>query len=162
MSTQDLPTLPVLRLTEAVPLPACATEGAAGLDLAAALSAPITLTPGGRTLVPTGVAVAIPEGYAGLLFARSGLALKKGLCLANGVGLIDCDYRGEIKVALLNTGLEPVEIAPGERIAQLMLTPFLKARPVAVEQLPETARGAGGFGSTGTAPLPAPGGDGHG
>jgi len=158
-------TLPVLPLHPGAPLPAAATAGAAALDLTAALDAPLTLAPGERAAVPTGIAVAIPAGYAGLLFARSGLALKKGLALANGVGLIDSDYRGEVKAALVNLGAEPVTIVPGERVAQLMLCPCAALSPTPVEHLPETARGSGGFGSTGTAPLAAaaaPGGEPHG
>ncbi len=145
------PALPVdiaaVRLDRGVPLPAYAKPGDAGLDLRASEAA--TLEPGGRRLVPTGVAVAIPEGYAGLVLPRSGLALQQGVTVLNAPGLIDSGYRGELKVLLVNHGIEAVAIARGERIAQLVIQPVTQARLVEVDQLPDSARGDGGFGSTG-------------
>ncbi len=128
-------------------LPTYAREGDAGLDLAAA--APITLAPGGRALVPTGLRVAIPEGHAGLVLPRSGLALRAGVTVLNAPGLIDSGYRGEIGVLLINHGTEPIAIGRGERIAQLVIQPVARAALVEVRVLGESARGAGGFGSTG-------------
>ena len=141
--------LPIQLLTPQAQLPQYASNGAAALDLCAALEQPLTLQPGGRALVSTGVAVALPEGCAGLLFARSGLAVKHGLALSNGVGVIDSDYRGEIRVGLHHQGDTAYTIQPGERIAQLGVFRFETLVPTPVEALPETTRGAGGFGSTG-------------
>ncbi len=132
-----------------VPLPRYATPGSAGLDLVAALPAPLDLAPGQRARIPTGLALQMPEGWAGLVMARSGLAWRHGLALANGVGLIDADYTGEVQVLLVNAGSEPVRIQPGDRIAQLVLVPVGIARLVPVDELAPTARGEGGFGSTG-------------
>jgi dUTP pyrophosphatase len=109
----------------------------------------LTLLPGGRTLLPTGIAVAIPDGYEGQVRMRSGLAVRHGLSLLNAPGTIDSDYRGEIQVILANLGAEPVRIARGERIAQLIIAPVARARLKKVEELPATSRDAGGFGSTG-------------
>jgi dUTP pyrophosphatase len=130
--------------------PLYASEGAAGADLRAALDAPLTIPPGGRVLVPTGLVLEIPPGFEGQVRARSGLALKKGLALANGVGTIDADYRGEVGVAVVNLGTEPVTVARGERIAQLVIAPVARAAFAEADALPGSARGAGGFGSTGT------------
>jgi dUTP pyrophosphatase len=130
--------------------PLYASDGAAGADLRAALDAPLTIPPGGRALVPTGLVLEIPAGFEGQVRARSGLALRKGLALANGVGTIDADYRGEVGVALVNLGAEPVTIARGERIAQLVVAPVARASFAAVVDLAASARGAGGFGSTGS------------
>ena len=127
------------------------TEGAAGLDLAAALDIPIALAPGERTAVPTGLALAIDRGFEGQVRPRSGLALRLGLTVANAPGTIDSDYRGELKVLLVNLGTEPVVIEPGMRIAQLVIAPVTQAELVEVDALDETERGAGGFGSTGVA-----------
>ena len=110
----------------------------------------VTIAPGETYLVHTGISVAVPEGYAGLIYARSGLATKKGLAPANKVGVIDADYRGEIMVALHNHSAQPAEIDNGERIAQMVITPFLTAEFVERDELDETERGTGGFGSTGT------------
>jgi dUTP pyrophosphatase len=132
---------------EGLPLPAYATDHAAGLDVVAAES--LTLTPGARHAVATGFAIAIPEGYEVQVRPRSGLALKHGITCLNTPGTIDADYRGEVKVILANLGAEPFEILRGERIAQLVPAPVLRARFVDVEELAQTARGAGGFGSTG-------------
>ena len=137
------------RLRPQAEAPRRATPGAAGLDLCACLDAPLTLAPGQLALAPTGVAVEIPEGMVGLLFGRSGLGVKHGVCLSNGVGVIDADYRGEICAGLCNVGSAPYEIQPGERVAQLVLLPIAAPQPEEAEELTETARGAGGFGSTG-------------
>ena len=140
----------VQRLRPDAQLPRYGSAQAAGADLYAALDAPLTLTPGQTALVPTGVAMAIPAGYVGLVFARSGLACKRDLAPANKVGVIDSDYRGEIMVALHNHGALPQTVEPGERIAQIALVPFLHAEFDAVAELDATERGTGGFGSTGT------------
>lgn len=132
-----------------LPLPSYATAGSAGLDLYAAVEAPLRLEPGDRALVPTGLALALPEGYEAQVRARSGLALRKGVAVLNAPGTIDSDYRGEVSVILVNLGREPVELARGERIAQLVVAPVARARLKECETLPESARGAGGFGSTG-------------
>ena len=137
----------VLRDDPTSSLPAYAREGDAGLDLAAA--APVTLPPRGRALVSTGLRVAIPDGHAGLVLPRSGLALRAGVTVLNAPGLIDSGYRGEIGVLLINHGAEPVTIGRGERIAQLVIQPVARATLVEVRTLGESARGAGGFGSTG-------------
>ena len=136
-----------LRLDGRLPLPVHARPGDAGLDLRASESA--RLEPGERRLVSTGLAVAIPPGYAGLVLPRSGLAMQKGVTVLNAPGLIDSGYRGELKVLLINHGAEPVDIARGERIAQLVVQPVAEVKLVEVDRLPESERGAGGFGSTG-------------
>jgi dUTP pyrophosphatase len=140
----------VLPHGEGLELPAYATEGSAGCDLRAAVAEPIVLAPGARALVPTGIAVAIPEGYEGQVRMRSGLAIRHGLTLLNGPGTIDADYRGEIRVILGNLGSEPFPISRGDRIAQLVVAPVARARLEKVEELPGTKRHDGGFGSTGT------------
>jgi dUTP pyrophosphatase len=132
---------------EGLPLPSYASGGAAGLDVVAAET--LTLAPGARRAVATGFAVAIPEGFEIQVRPRSGLALKYGVTCLNTPGTIDSDYRGEVKVILANLGAEPFEVARGERIAQLVPAPVLRAAFVEEEALGETARGAGGFGSTG-------------
>ena len=131
-------------------LPVYGTEFSAGADLCACLDAPVTLQPGETKLISIGIAMEIPAGYAGLVFARSGLASKRHLAPANKVGVIDPDYRGEFFVPLHNHGPVPQTVEPGERIAQMVLTPFLTAQFVEAETLSDTVRGAGGFGSTGT------------
>lgn len=131
------------------PLPRYQTEGAVGLDLAAALTAPVTIAPGERRLIPTGFAIAIPEGYEGQVRPRSGLALRHGITVLNAPGTIDPDYRGEVKVLLVNLGQEAFVVGHGERIAQLVICPVARAELVPVASLEETARGAGGYGSTG-------------
>ena len=133
-----------------LPLPHYATEGAAGMDVCAALDKPLTMNPMERLAVPTGLAMAIPHGYEIQVRPRSGLALKQGLTVANAPGTIDSDYRGEVKVILINLGQDAVEITHGMRIAQLVLAPVSIARPQLVTTLDETDRGPGGFGSTGT------------
>ncbi len=141
----------VKKLSHALPgLPYYATEGAAGLDLAAALHGPLTLAPGERQTVPTGIAIQLPHrGVVGLVFPRSGLAARFGVALANSVGVIDSDYTGEILCALVNHGSQPVIIAPGDRIAQILFMPVCQAVLTAVDELSDTERGSGGFGSTG-------------
>ena len=130
--------------------PAYASDLAAGADLRAAVEQPMVLAPLERAVVPTGLTLEIPPGFEAQVRARSGLALKRGLALANGVGTIDADYRGEVGVIVVNLGSEPVTIARGERIAQLVVAPVVRADFEKAE-LNGTARGAGGFGSTGTA-----------
>lgn len=130
-------------------LPAYATVGAAGMDLRAQLETPITLPPLGRVLVPTGLFIELPQGYEAQVRPRSGLAIKHGLTILNSPGTIDADYRGEIKVALVNLSAEPFEIQDGERIAQLVVARHEEVTWLPVEELGETERGAGGFGHTG-------------
>jgi dUTP pyrophosphatase len=140
--------IPVTRLDQDLPLPSYARAGDAGLDLLAAED--VTLNPGERTAVPTGIAVAIPEGHAGFVHARSGKALKEGLAVANAPGLIDSGYRGEIKVIVVN--LDPsstIDIKRGEKVAQLVIQPVATAELDEVDELPGSERGDGGFGSTG-------------
>jgi dUTP pyrophosphatase len=136
---------------EDLPLPAYATPGSAGLDLPAAVKGELVLEPGARTRVPTGFAIALPPGYEAQVRPRSGLALRRGLVLPNAPGTVDSDYRGEIQVILMNAGREPIEIRRGDRIAQLVVAPVARAVLDEVAALPETARGAGGFGHTGGA-----------
>jgi dUTP pyrophosphatase len=132
-----------------LPLPAYQSAQAAGLDLTAAVAAPVTLAPGDRTMIPTGLAIALPPGTEAQVRPRSGLAAKQGVTLLNSPGTIDADYRGEIQVILINLGREPVIIERGMRIAQMVIAPVTQARWHEVAELPATARGAGGFGSTG-------------
>lgn len=133
-----------------IPLPQFATPGSAAMDLRACLDGPVTLQAGARAVIPTGLAMALPSAdYVALVFARSGLGIKKGVCLSNGVGVIDSDYRGEIGVGLVNLGSEPYTVQPGDRIAQLMVVPVVQPTVTVTEDLDETDRGAGGFGSTG-------------
>jgi dUTP pyrophosphatase len=140
--------LPFRKLDPTVALPDRAHPGDAGLDLASNVD--LEVGPGKRAMVATGLAVAIPEGHAGLVLPRSGLASRHGLTLANAPGLIDAGYRGEIMIAVVNLDLlEPVKIARGDRIAQLVVVPVAAVEPVSVDELPPTKRGEGGFGSTG-------------
>lgn len=149
------PSLSMLQLPhgEGLPLPAYQTEGAAGLDLLAAVAedAPVTIGPGARAIVPTGLQMALPAGHEGQVRARSGLALKHGIALANGVGTIDEDYRGEVMVGLVNLGQTAFDITRGMRIAQLVVMPVTRVSVVSVTTLPDTERGGGGLGSTGLA-----------
>ena len=131
-------------------LPGYATPGAAGMDLLAAVAAPMVIAPGQRVLVPTGLAIALPPGYELQVRPRSGLALKNGIVLANSPGTIDEDYRGEVQVIVMNAGQEPFTVERGMRIAQAVLAPVVRAGWVEVAELDATARGVGGFGSTGT------------
>ena len=143
----------ILRLphAEGLPLPAYETAHAAGMDLRAAVpeDAPITLEPGAWVLAPTGLGIALPEGYEAQIRPRSGLAAKHGITCLNSPGTIDADYRGEVKVILINHGPQPFVIRRGERIAQMVIAPVVQAQWAEVETLDETARGTGGFGSTG-------------
>lgn len=139
----------VLAHGEGLALPAYATAGSAGMDLLAALDAPLALAPLARALVPTGLKIALPPGFEGQVRPRSGLALKHGLSIPNAPGTIDSDYRGELKVLLINLGTEPVTLERGMRIAQLVIAPVSRARWVPADSLDATARGAGGFGHTG-------------
>ena len=133
-----------------IPVPFYATPGSAAMDLHACMDEPVIIPAGGRAVIPTGIAIALPSAdYVALVFARSGLGIKHGIAPANCVGVIDSDYRGEILVGLQNSGPADYTIQPGDRIAQLMLTPVLQAQIALVEELPSTQRGEGGFGSTG-------------
>ena len=140
----------IKKLTENATLPTYGSPYSAGADLYACLESDVTIAPGETFLVPTGLSAEIPEGYAGLIYARSGLASKRGLAPANKVGVVDADYRGQIFVALFNHSAVEQTISHGERIAQLVIAPFLKADFCEVDELSETVRGEGGFGSTGT------------
>lgn len=147
-STPDVPVMvKVLTHGEGLALPAYATEGAAGMDAVAAED--VTIAPGGRHAVATGLAMAIPHGYEIQVRPRSGLALKHGITVPNTPGTIDSDYRGELKVILINHGAEPFAVRRGDRVAQLVLAPVTRATWLPVEELDETQRGEGGFGSTG-------------
>jgi dUTP pyrophosphatase len=145
-------TIHVTRLphAEGLPLPSYATDGAAGMDLLAAVAAPLVIPPGGRALVPTGLRIALPVGHELQVRPRSGLALKHGIMLPNSPGTIDEDYRGELQVIVLNGGAEPFTVERGMRIAQAVLAPVTRAAWAEVAELPGTVRGQGGFGSTGT------------
>ena len=132
-----------------LPLPGAHSIGAAGLDLSAAVDKPLIIPPGGRALVPTGFAIALPAGHEGQVRPRSGLAVKHGVTVLNAPGTIDADYRGEVKVALINHGDEPFAVTRGMRIAQLVVAPVTVVRLIEAAELDETGRGDGGFGSTG-------------
>ncbi len=136
-------------LKEGAKLPTYGTAEAAGADLYACISEPITIQPGESAFVPTGIALEVPKGCAGLIYARSGLACKRGLAPANKVGVVDSDYRGEITVVLYNHGNVPQTIENGERIAQFIITPVLTPAYAIAEELSDTERNTGGFGSTG-------------
>jgi dUTP pyrophosphatase len=140
---------------EGLPLPAYASADAAGMDMVAAVTRPVTLAPGERGLVPTGLAIALPPGFEAQVRPRSGLALKHGITLLNSPGTIDADYRGEIGVVLVNLGQAPFTIERGLRIAQLVVAPVSRVTWVETDALTETTRGAGGFGSTGIGSAPA-------
>ena len=138
------------KMGKEIPAPFYATPGAAAMDLHACIEQPVTLLPGGRTVIPTGIAIALPSaGYVALVLARSGLGIKHGVVPSNCVGVIDSDYRGEIMVGLYNSGESEYTVHPADRIAQLMVVPVVQAQLQMVEELDETQRGAGGFGSTG-------------
>ena len=133
-----------------IPLPYYATPGSAAMDLHACLDGPVVIPAGGRSVIPTGIAIALPSpDYVALVFARSGLGIKHGVAPANCVGVIDSDYRGEVMVGLQNSGSSDFTVQPADRIAQLMVTPVVQATIQMVDELDETQRGAGGFGSTG-------------
>lgn len=145
--------LPIKALSEKIgqeiPLPYYATDGAAAVDLHACIDAPMTIPAGGQVVVPTGLAVAIPEGYVGIIAVRSSMGVRHGITLSNAIGVIDSDYRGPLGVGLRNTTGEDYILQPCDRMAQLMVVPVLRPEIRLVEELPETERGAGGFGSTG-------------
>jgi len=146
---QPILTIEILPGNEDLGLPSYATEGSAGLDLKAALKESLTIQPGQRDIIPTGLKMAIPQGFEGCVRPRSGLAMKQGITLTNSPGTIDSDYRGEVKVLIINLGQEPVTLNRGDRIAQLLISPVVQARVVKVERVDETQRGVGGFGHTG-------------
>ena len=141
--------VPVKKLRPNATLPTYGTSLAAGADLYACLEEAVTIAPGQTRMIPTGIAMEIPVGFAGLIYARSGLSVKRGLAPANKVGVVDADYRGEFMVALLNHGTESQTVSHGERIAQLVITPVFTPGFIEVDELTDTARGQGGFGSTG-------------
>ena len=150
MSTEPLD-VAVTRLDDAadLPLPAYATEGSSGLDLMASIAGPLTIAPGGRALVPTGIRIALPEGFEAQVRPRSGLALRHGVGVLNAPGTVDSDYRGEISVILVNLGDDPFVVERAMRIAQLVVAPVARIAWRETAELPETARGADGYGSTG-------------
>ncbi|MCM1545725.1 MAG: dUTP diphosphatase [Clostridiales bacterium] len=139
----------VKKLSEKAILPTYGSEYAAGADLYACLDGEISVAPHQTVMIPTGIALELPVGYAGFIYARSGLASKRNLAPANKVGVVDCDYRGEVKVALHNHGETAQTIAAGERVAQLVVAPYITAEFTEADELSDTVRGAGGFGSTG-------------
>ncbi|GAB4510590.1 MAG: dUTP diphosphatase [Haliangiales bacterium] len=143
------PVVEIRKLRPDAQVPRYMTDDAAGMDLSAAIDAPITLAPGQRGLVGTGLALALPRGFEGQVRPRSGLAARHGVTVLNAPGTIDADYRGELRVLLVNLGGEPVTLASGERIAQLVIAPVIRPRLVEVEALAPSERGQGGFGSTG-------------
>ena len=140
--------IPLKRLDPNLPIPRHAHEGDGGVDLHATEAT--TLAPGERTMMPTGIAIAIPEGFAGLVVPRSGLAARQGISIVNAPGLVDSGYRGELKVILVNLGAEPVDVERGDRIAQLVIVAVETQEYVEVDELPDSVRGEGGFGSTGS------------
>jgi dUTP pyrophosphatase len=143
------PRVQIKKLRPDAVVPAYMSEHAAGLDLCAAIDAPIVIEPGARASISTGLAFALPPGYEGQLRPRSGLALKHGITLVNSPGTLDADYRGILMILLINHGQQPVTIEPKDRIAQIVIAPVVQAELVEVDELDTTARGAGGFGSTG-------------
>lgn len=140
----------IKKLNEKAIIPTYGSEYAAGADLYACVEGEIEIKPHATAVIPTGLALELPLGYAGLIYARSGLATKKGLAPANKVGVVDCDYRGEVKVALHNHSEAAQVISAGERIAQLVIAPYITAKFIETDELSQTVRGEGGFGSTGT------------
>lgn len=142
-------TVRVKKLKDSAKLPTYGTEQAAGADLYACIDNPVTIQPGGSAWIPTGIALEVPRGCAGLIYARSGMACKRGLAPANKVGVVDSDYRGEITVVLYNHGNEAQTVTNGERVAQFIITPVLTPCYEEVQDLSDTARSTGGFGSTG-------------
>lgn len=140
----------IKKLSEKARIPSYGSQYAAGADLYACLNEDVKIAAGETKVIPTGIALELPVGYAGLIYARSGLATKQGLAPANKVGVVDCDYRGEVKVALHNHSSEERTVSAGDRIAQLVITPYITAVFEETEELSQTARGEGGFGSTGS------------
>lgn len=142
--------LKIKKLRETAILPTRATSGSAGADLYACIDEGVTINPGDLKIIPTGIAIALPDkNCAAFLYARSGLGVKHGICLSNGVGVIDSDYRGEVCAGLCNVSSKPYTVEPGERIAQMVIAPVIIPEQIEVSELDETGRGAGGFGSTG-------------
>lgn len=137
------------RIGTDIPLPYFATDGAAAMDLHACLDAPLTLAPGERKMVPSGIAVAIPDGHVGIIAIRSSMGAKHGINMANSIGVIDSDYRGPLSMCIVNLSDASYTIEPGDRVAQLMILPVARPTLKLVEELPQTERGQGGFGSTG-------------
>ncbi len=142
--------LRIKKVRENAKIPTRGTSGAAGFDLYACITEPLTLRKGDTALIPTGIAVAVPEGFAAFIHSRSGLSIKRGICLLNSVGVIDSDYRGEICVGVIKATDEPYTIEPNERIAQMVIKPAQTPELIETDELDSTERGAGGFGSTGT------------
>lgn len=143
-------TLKIKKLRPNAKIPSCATSGSAGMDLHACIDEPVKIAPGDLKIIPTGLAIELPDNKcAAFLYARSGLGVKHGICLSNGVGVIDSDYRGEVCVGLCNVSAEEYTIEPGERVAQMVIAPVIVPETEEVSQLGETGRGEGGFGSTG-------------
>lgn len=140
----------IRKIRDSATLPTYQTELSAGMDLAADLAEPLELVPGQRALIPTGLAIALPAGFEAQIRARSGLAWRHGLTMANGVGTIDADYRGELQVLVVNSGSEPVVIEPGMRVAQLVVARYERVDWQPVDELDDTDRGGGGFGHTGS------------
>ena len=138
----------IKKLNEKATIPTYGTDSSAGADLYAMIDSTLSINPNETVVIPTGIAMAIPENYVGLIYARSSLGTKKGLAPANKVGVIDSDYRGEIKVVLYNHSSKTQTIEPNERIAQMVITPFVKGNFIETNELDETTRGTGGFGST--------------
>ena len=139
----------IKKLAPGALMPKRATDGSAGFDICAMIESPVELAPGESALIPTGLAIEMPRGCVALCFARSGLAIKHGVCLSNGVGVIDSDYRGEVKVGLVNLGKESYTLYPGDRMAQIIVMQPYGGAIEEAEELSETERGEGGFGSTG-------------
>ena len=137
------------KIGKEIPLPYYATDGAAGLDLHACIDGPVVVPADGEAFIPTGITAAIPEGYVGIMAVRSSMGIRHGITMTNGIGVIDSDYRGPMSVGLHNYRGEDYVVEPGDRIAQLVIVPVLHPETEVVEALPETVRGAGGFGSTG-------------
>jgi dUTP pyrophosphatase len=150
MAQESAPLLRVKKKDEGVALPKYETSGSAGLDIRAFIASDFVIPPGGRAKIPTGLFLEIPKGYEAQIRPRSGLALKCGITLLNSPGTIDSDYRGELEVILFNTGSEFFTVRNGDRIAQMVISPVIRVSIFETEHLPETERGAGGFGSTGT------------
>ena len=137
------------KIGTSIPFPYYATKGAAALDLHACIDAPVTILAGAQVVIPTGIAVAIPDHYVGIMAIRSSMGVRKGISLANSIGVIDADYRGPLGVGLRNNKADPYTVQPGDRIAQLLVVPVARPEIEIVEELPPTERGEGGFGSTG-------------
>lgn len=142
--------LKIKKVKENAKIPTRGSDGAAGFDLYACIDEPLTLNKGDTALIPTGIAIAVPDGYAAFIHSRSGLSIKKGICLLNSVGVVDSDYRGEVCVGVIKATDGPYTIEPGERIAQMVIKAVEIPELIETDELDETERGAGGFGSTGT------------